>query len=470
MKELDFDVLQVMKANLDSREELIRQAVYEALDELPEPDLSEQIVATYWVHAHTLSPSQVGKEISYHMTSGVRNVPAGSLLEECTGEVLDAVNFDSSGKLGLVRVGFPLKMLLHEDGSLYSTDILHIIAGEGVFGLTENIDIKLCHLAMSDETLMRFPGPAYGAIGLRKLANFGDDIAFGTILKPCTGITPEEESKIVRQAAANSMYLLIKEDENYMPSVPFSPLRKRLKLALETIQEVADARQGKGLIYAPHISAPPNIIRENVEICLDLGVNGIMFSEQFAGGTLRLVRDMTKGLSNPPAIYAHNSGISVRTRHIYREVLDMFCRLDGADFRQTAPLTSGNGLLRPFGLEWRKCEEILGGPLAKHPSTMIARAGGLDQGNIIINLLDMEESAGTANYLLLAGSAINSIKNDSGEYDPALGAEAMKQALQVYRDRVFTQISWDHHAQLKSYADANGLDALSRALRQRYGI
>lgn len=470
MKTLSSDSLAVMKIDLDSREELIRSTVYEVLDGLPEPDLSDQIVATYWVHAATLTPAQVGREISYHMTSGVRKAPEGSLLDQCTGRVIDSVEFDSIGRLGVVRVGFPLLMLRHADGSIYSTDILHITAGEGAFGLTENIDIKLCHIAMSDEVLGMFPGPAYGAPGVRKLTGFGDEIAFGTILKPCTGITPAEEAEIVAQAAANPMFLFVKEDENYLPRVPFAPLADRLKSALEAVGRVSDQREGRGLIYAPHITAPPDMLRENVTACIDAGANGVMFSDLFVGGAIRMVRDMTAHLPNPPAIYAHNSGISTRTRHVYREVLDMFVRLDGGDFRQTAPVTAGKSLLRPFGLEWRKCEEVLSMPLGGHPPVMMARAGGLDQGNIITNLLDVRNGAGAGNYLFLAGSAINGIKNASGEYDPAIGAEAMKQALQVYRDGVFAEAGEGHAADLKAYAESHGLRALGTAIEQRYGI
>ncbi|MBI2843157.1 MAG: hypothetical protein HYX78_07130 [Armatimonadetes bacterium] len=459
-----------MKVNLDDREEIIRSEVYEALAALDRPDLREQIVATYWVHAAHLTPAQVGKEISYHMTSGVRHSYEGSLLDQCTGRVVDAIEFDNTGRLGIVRVGFPLKMLLHEDGSIYSSDILHITAGEGAFGLTENIDIKLCHIAMSDEVLSLFPGPAYGAPGIRRVTNFRDDIAFGTILKPCTGITAEEEAEIIAEAAANTLFIFVKEDENFLPQVRFAPLRERLKHGLEAVRRVAELRGGKGLIYAPHITAPPNKLVDNVKMCVDAGANGIMFSELFTGGTTRMVRDMTCHLEKPPAIYAHNSGISVRTRHIYREVLDMFCRLDGADFRQTAPLSGDAGLLRPRGLEWRECERALSMPLAGHPPVMMARAGGLDQGNIIINLLDVGSVAGAANYLFLAGSAINGIKNGTGEYDPAAGAEAMKQVLQVYRDGVFTEIMADHVHRLKEYADSHGLRALSAALAQRYSL
>lgn len=470
MKSLGSDALNTMKLDMDARETMIRECVYDSLTDIDKPGLSEQIVATYWVHAKHLSPAQVGKEISYHMTSGVRRPPAGSLLEECTGQVLDSVDFDDTGRVGIVRVGFPLKMLRHEDGSLYSTDILHIMAGEGVFGLTENIDIKLCNVALSDETLQLFPGPAYGAPGVRRLTGFGTRIAFGTILKPCTGITPEEEAKIVAEAAGNPLFLFVKEDENYMPGVPFAPLRCRIAKALDAVRSQSDNRGGLGLIYAPHITSPPQHMADAVKICVDAGANGIMFSELFTGGTTRMARDLTKHLPNPPAIYAHNGGISVRTRHIWREVLDLFCRLDGADFRQTAPVTSTEQLLRPFGLEWRKCEEALSLPLAGHPPTMMARAGGLDQGNIITNLLDVEAGAGAANYLFLAGSAINGIKNKSGEYDPALGAEAMLQALEVYRAGVFAEAGANHARELKAHADANGLSALSAALSQRYGF
>jgi len=464
------DAIDTMKHNLDAREELIRSVVYEVLDGLASPDLSDQIVVTYWVHAATLTPAQVGKEISYHMTSGVRKAAPGSLLDECTGRVIDAVELDASGRLGVVRVGFPLKMLLDESGNIYSTDILHITAGEGAFGLTENIDVKLCRVDMSDAVLNLFPGPAYGAPGVRRLTGFADEIAFGTILKPCTGITPEEEADIVREAAANPLFLFVKEDENFLPGVPFAPLSRRIKSALTAIREVADQRGDKGLIYAPHITAPPNVMAEHVKMAVDAGVNGIMFSDLFTGGSIRMVRDTLAHLPNPPAIYAHNSGISVRTRHIYREVLDMFTRLDGGDFRQTAPLTSGPGLLRPTGTEWKECEKILSRPLGKHPAVMMARAGGLDQGNIIINLMDVAKGAGAENYLFLAGSAINGIKNSKGEYDPAIGAEAMRQAVQVFHDGLFVEANGNHQAELKSYADANGLDALSAALSQRYRL
>jgi hypothetical protein len=71
--------------------------------------------------------------------------------------------------------------------------------------------------------------------------------------------------------------------------------------------------------------------------------------------------------------------------------------------------------------------------------------------------------------LFLAGSAINSIKNARGEYDPQLGAEAMQQALDVYRSGELREVPAERHtASLAGVAERRGLKALREALRQRY--
>ena len=471
MEYLGSKTLDVIRQDLDLREEIIRKVVVEVLAAMPQPDVSADVVATYFVVARSISVEQVGREIAYHATTGLRSVEAGSLLAECTGRVVDAVNLDPSGRVGVVRVAFPLKMLVDEQGDLYSTDILHIVASAGVFALLASADIKLVHLALSEEVMRMFPGPAYGAPGVRLLTNFAaDETAFGTILKPCTGITPAEEARIVAEVSANPLFMFIKEDENFLPGVSFAPLEARLIAARDAIRSVADRRGDKGLIYAPHISSPPQLLADNVKKVIDAGLNGVMFSEYQIGGAVRLVREMTRRLPDPPAIYGHNGGITSRTRHIYREVLDLLARLDGIDFRQTALLRHGPGILRPAGLEWRECERVLAQPLAGHPPVMITRAGGLDQGNIISNLLDVQAGAGVGNYLFLAGSAVNGIKNEQGQYDPAIGAEAMRQALEIFGEGVFTDAASTEPSRLKSLADGRGFRELGMAIGQRYAL
>jgi hypothetical protein len=223
------------------------------------------------------------------------------------------------------------------------------------------------------------------------------------------------------------------------------------------------------LIFAPHISGAPHEILESVHAVLEAGATGVMFSESFAGGTVRMVREATKKLPNPPAIYGHNAGIGVKTGSIYREVIDLLARLDGIDFRQTAPVKPGLPFLLPYGREWEGSEEILVRPLPGINPTTIVRAGALDQGNIGLNLADAEKRGIMDKVLFLAGSAINSIKNAKGKPDPRLGAEAMTQALEVHRSGELRNVPAEKHlAEIVALSERKKLTALREALRQRY--
>src|SRR5439155_3599218 len=124
-------------------------------------------------------------------------------------------------------------------------------------------------------------------------------------------------------------------------NLAYPPVKDRARLAAAAIERANEKRAGGGLIFAPHISGAPHEILESVHAVLEAGASGVMFSESFAGGTVRMVREATKRLQEPPAIYGHNAGIGVRSRAIYREVIDLLARLDGIDFRQTAPVRPG---------------------------------------------------------------------------------------------------------------------------------
>ena len=52
MSILNAAILDTIKIDLDQREELIRQAVYEAMSQMSEPDLSENIVVSYFIWAN----------------------------------------------------------------------------------------------------------------------------------------------------------------------------------------------------------------------------------------------------------------------------------------------------------------------------------------------------------------------------------------------------------------------------------
>ncbi|MHB8523961.1 MAG: RuBisCO large subunit C-terminal-like domain-containing protein [Limisphaerales bacterium] len=472
MQPIDSHTLKMFWHDSDAREVRLRQIIADRLRQSPPPVIDDQIVATYFLALRSSSLEHAAGEISYHATSGTKHIPPGSLLEQCTAKTVGVEAFDGTGRLGLLHIAFPLKMMLQPDGHLTSCDILHTVAGAIIFDVYENQDARLVALAMPEKVLRTFPGPAHGPQGVRRLTNFpAAEPAFGTILKPTAGITPDEVGALVGEAAVCPLFLFVKEDENLYPRLDYSPVRERTRRAIAAIERVREQRGGRGLIFAPHITGAPHEIIDTVHAVVEAGATGVMFSETFAGGTVRMVREATRRLASPPAIYGHNAGIGVKTRGgIWREVIDLLARLDGIDFRQTAPVRMGPPFIFPHGDEWLASEETLTRPLPGIRPTMIARAGGLDQGNIILNLIDVERRGLSESVLFLAGSAINSIKNTQAKPDPKLGAEAMMQALEVHRGGALGEVPIEKHvAALTALAERKGLKALTTALKQRYG-
>ncbi len=456
--------------DLDAREVLLRSVVSEALASSPPPKLDDAIVASYFFAFRTQKLEEAVAEISYHATSGIKNPPPGSLLAQCSATPAGVQAFDATGRMGLLHVAFPLKMMLHPDGHLTSTDILHTVAGAIIFDVFENQDARLVSLEIPETVLKTFPGPAHGPEGARSLTGFApEEPAFGTILKPTAGITPDDVGRIVEEVAGCPLLMFIKEDEDLYPDLDYSPVAERTRRALRAIERVKGQRGGKGLLYSPHVTGAPGEILDLVHAVLEAGANGVMFSETHAVGTVRMVREATRHLPVPPTIYGHNAGIGVRAKGVWREWIDLLARLDGIDFRQTAPVKPGTPFLRPYGDEWRASEAALTREIPGIKPTMITRAGGLDQGNLLLNLADAEKRGLTSQILFLAGSAINSIKNDSGQMDPALGTESMLQAIDVHQSGVLRDVPESEHlTALVAEAEKRGLKALQRALRQRY--
>ena len=470
MDTLDANVLKELWYDYDAREVVLRRVVGERLAARPAPADDDYVIATYFFAFRSMRLDHAVEEISYHATTGVKHPVPGTLIAACSAKAAGVDAFDETGRLGLLHVAFPLKMMLQPDGHLTSSDLLHTTAGAIIFDVYENQDARLVSLQIPDKVLRMFPGPAYGPAGLRRATNLTPtEPAFGTILKPTAGITPQEVGALVAQVADCPLFMFVKEDEDLYPNLDYSPVAERTRLAAAAIERAQDQRQGRGLLFAPHISGAPHEIVDTVMAVMEAGATAVMFSETFAGGTVRMVREATRGLARPPAIYGHNAGIGVKTRGIWREVIDLLARLDGIDFRQTAPVKPGLPFLRPYGQEWEASEAALSRPMAGINPTMLVRAGALDQGNIGLNMADAERRGIQENILFLAGSAINSLKRPDGTVAAQLGIDAMQQAIAVHESGELREVPAEEHLRaLAAAAKRRGMEELSEALRQRY--
>src|SRR6187397_1615902 len=96
------DHLPLLLQDPNARELCLRRIITERLAASPPPTIDDQIVATYFFVLRSWTLDHAAKEISYHATSGTKDIPPGSLLEQCTGQLVGVDAWDHTGRLGLL--------------------------------------------------------------------------------------------------------------------------------------------------------------------------------------------------------------------------------------------------------------------------------------------------------------------------------------------------------------------------------
>src|SRR5256885_14145565 len=245
MNFLDSKTMDLLWHDAEPREVRLRDVITDRLRERTAPQIEEHIVATYFFAFRTTKLTDAVEEISYHATIGVKHPPKGSLLEQCAATAAGVDEFDAMGRIGLLHIAFPLKMMLQPDGHLTSCDILHTVAGAIIFDVYENQDSRLVALQIPEKVLRTFPGPAHGPQGVRRQTGFSPGLPLlATILTPTAGITPSEVEQLVSEIAECPLFLFVKEDEDLYPNLDYSPVAERTRRAVAAIERARAKRAG----------------------------------------------------------------------------------------------------------------------------------------------------------------------------------------------------------------------------------
>lgn len=72
--------------------------------------------------------------------------------------------------------------------------------------------VKLLDLSFPESFLGQFKGPKFGVNGIRELLGVWDRPLLNNMIKPCTGLDPEETAKLAYEAAVGGVDI-IKDDE-----------------------------------------------------------------------------------------------------------------------------------------------------------------------------------------------------------------------------------------------------------------
>ena len=175
---------------------------------------------------------------------------------------------------GRVLVSFPLHNFGPSLASLLST-----VAGN-LYELQELSGVRLEDLHLPDAFAERFPGPAFGVAGTRRLAGVEGRALVGTIVKPSIGLAIEALRPLVRELATAGLDFI--KDDELCADPPYAPFAERAAAVLDEIERVAD-RTGKRCLYALNITGDIDHMLRSHDKVRDLGGTCVMINLNAVG-------------------------------------------------------------------------------------------------------------------------------------------------------------------------------------------
>ena len=223
---------------------------------------------------------------------------------------------------GRIVISFPL----HNFGASLPS-LLGTVAGN-LYELQEVSGLRLEDLELPPAFGERYPGPAFGIDGTRKLAQVFGRPLIGTIVKPSIGLTKEALCKLVRDLATAGLDFI--KDDELQADPTYLPLAERVAAIMAEIKRVADAT-GKQAMYAfnitgdvDHMLRSHDLVKAHGGTCVMINVNSVGFA------ALAHVRRRCE-----LPIHGHRANFGAMSRHpllgIRFTAYQKLCRLAGVD-------------------------------------------------------------------------------------------------------------------------------------------
>ena len=272
--------------------------------------------------------------------------------ERCMGKVIrvfDVPSCDLSGQSGdaqrhyLVEIAYPA-VNLSGDFPL----LLTVLLGNDA---STSAQVKLLDIEFPEKFISGFRGPGFGVEGIRKLLNVGRRPLLLTMIKPCTGLKPQEGAGLFYQAALGGVDL-IKDDEllgNMEYSRPWERVRYFRKAA-----EAAYERTGKRAVYIVNVTDGAGTVQDTLARVLEAGAEMVMAN--YAALGYSLFREVAENC--PVPVLAHNAGAGMFYEGVYSGMSSPLAagklvRLAGADMVMVNTPYGG------YPLEYQKYIQIL---------------------------------------------------------------------------------------------------------------
>ncbi len=217
-------------------------------------------------------------------------------------------------------------------------NLLATVAGN-LFELRQLSAIRLRDLSLPRGFLDRYPGPAFGVEGTRRLAGVQRVPLIGTIVKPSVGLDAEQTAQIVAQLVDGGIDFI--KDDELQSDGAYCPFEQRVAAVMRVVNDRAQ-RNGRKAMVAFNLTGEIDEMQRRHDVVARHGGTCVMVSLNSVG--LSGLTALRRIASLP--IHAHRNGwgLFYRSPHIgidYR-AWSMLWRIAGVDHMHV------NGLRNKF--------------------------------------------------------------------------------------------------------------------------
>ena len=313
-----------------------------------------------------------------------------------------------------------------------------------VFGnISMMTDLKLLDLRFPQGLVKLLAGPRFGVRGIRELLGVTERPLLNTMIKPSTGLTPEQGAELLYRAALGGADII--KDDEVLSETEFSPALRRVELYMKSLLR-AEKETGDRKLYAVNITDEPERTLRRALAAVEAGANALMINFLTAG--FGLVSSLARSSDLNLPILAHldfGGALYASPLHGISSTLmyGKLARLAGIDLL-TIPTPYGK-----FELSRRKYLGMVRNlriPLYNTNATFPVIGGAIKPGHLPM----LFEDAGT-DFVVGAGGAIY-----GHPMGAQAGARAFRQGIDLLMRDGSLEAAGTQHLELRKAIDAWG--------------
>ena len=258
--------------------------------------------------------------------------------------------------------------------------------------------IRLVDVSLPDSLVARFPGPRFGAAGLRELFDAPDRPLLATALKPM-GLSSERLASDAGRLALGGIDLI--KDDHSLSNQEFAPFASRVRACATAVRR-ANEESGHRSVYMPSVNGPFDELSARVELALEAGAGALLVLPGITGFDHLRHLAATAGvpIMGHPALLGSFSA-SPTSGIAHGVVYGTLMRLVGADL---SIYPNYGGRFSFSQSECRSIVEALSRPLGEMATSLPAPGGGMT----LARVPEIVEFYGSDVALLIGGDLYRS--------------------------------------------------------------